>query len=307
MDIMPDRPSLSDLDAFLAIVSHRSFRKAADELGLSPSTLSHMMRGLETILGVRLLNRTTRSVAPTEAGERLATQLQPALSGLDRALAVIDDFRGRPSGALRLNGGEPAIRYLVQTVVPEFLQRYPEIALDLVSDGRLTDIVAEGFDAGIRLGYAVPQDMIGVPFGGRARFITVASPAYLEKRGSPQTPDDLNTHSCIRLRMPSGKLYRWEFERHGQEVVVDVPGALTLDHLETMAEAAQQDLGIAYLPQMVAGPYLQRGTLLAVLEDWCPWIDGLMLYYAGHRHVPPPLRAFIDMLREIDRKPAQDR
>ncbi|MDP9838221.1 DNA-binding transcriptional LysR family regulator [Neorhizobium huautlense] len=304
---MPERPSLSDLDAFLAIVSHRSFRKAADELGLSPSTLSHMMRGLETTLGLRLLNRTTRSVAPTEAGERLASQLQPALSGLDRALAVIDDFRGRPSGVLRINGGEPAIRLLVQTVVPEFLERYPEIALDLVTDGRLTDIVAEGFDAGIRLGYAVPQDMIGVPFGGRARFITVASPNYLETRGMPQTPDDLKTHSCIRLRMPSGKLFRWEFERHGQEVIVDVPGALTLDHLETMAEAAQKHLGIAYLPQMVAGPYLERGTLLPVLEDWCPWMDGLMLYYAGHRHVPPPLRAFIDMLKEMDRRATADR
>lgn len=304
---MNERPSLSDLDAFLAIVAHRSFRKAADERGLSPSTLSHMMRGLETTLGVRLLNRTTRSVAPTEAGERLASQLRPALSGLDRALETIEDFRGRPSGVLRINGGEPAIRFLVQTVVPEFLQRYPEIALDLVTDGRLTDIVAEGFDAGIRLGYAVPQDMIGVPFGGRARFIAVASPTYLQERGKPQAPDDLKTHACIRLRMPSGKLYRWEFERHGQEVVVDVPGVLTLDHLETMAEAAQNGLGIAYLPQLVAKPYLQRGALLPVLEDWCPWMDGLMLYYAGHRHVPPPLRAFIDMLKEIDRRTAADR
>ncbi|MGF9566494.1 LysR family transcriptional regulator [Neorhizobium sp. JUb45] len=304
---MNERPSLSDLDAFLAIVAHRSFRKAADERGLSPSTLSHMMRSLETTFGVRLLNRTTRSVAPTEAGERLALQLRPALSGLDRALETIEDFRGRPSGVLRINGGEPAIRLLVRSVVPEFLVRYPEIALDLVSDGRLTDIVAEGFDAGIRLGYAVPQDMIGVPFGGRARFITVASRDYLEKRGTPQTPDDLKTHACIRLRMPSGKLYRWEFERHGQEVVVDVPGALTLDHLETMAEAAQNGLGIAYLPQIVARPYLEHGALLPVLEDWCPWIDGLMLYYAGHRHVPPPLRAFIDMLKEIDRITAADR
>ncbi|MEB2847104.1 LysR family transcriptional regulator [Rhizobiales bacterium RZME27] len=304
---MPERPSLSDLDAFMAIVSHRSFRKAADELGLSPSTLSHMMRGLETTLGVRLLNRTTRSVAPTEAGERLASQLRPALSSLDRALAVIDDFRSRPSGVLRINGGEPAIRYLVQTVVPEFLERFPEIALDLVTDGRFTDIVAEGFDAGVRLGYAVPQDMIGVPFGGRARFVTVASPAYLEKRGTPQTPDDLKNHSCIRLRMPSGKLFRWEFERHGQEVVIDVPGALTLDHLETMAEAATRNLGIAYLPQLVAAPYLERGALLPALEDWCPWMDGLMLYYAGHRHVPPPLRAFIDTLKEVDRRAAVDR
>ncbi|MGE7371065.1 LysR family transcriptional regulator [Neorhizobium sp. NPDC001467] len=304
---MPDRPSLSDLDAFLAIVSHRSFRKAADALGLSPSTLSHMMRGLETTLGVRLLNRTTRSVAPTEAGARLAAQVQPALVGLDEALAVVDDFRASPSGVLRINGSEPAIRHLVQTVLPDFLARYPHIALDLVTDGRLVDIVADGFDAGIRFGYAVPQDMIGVPFGDRARFITVASQRYLEARGTPQTPDDLNNHSCIRLRMPSGKLFRWEFERHGQEVIVDVPGNLTLDHLETMAAAAQKHLGIVYLPQMVAGPHIESGALVPVLEDWCPWIDGLMLYYAGHRHVPPPLRAFIDMLKEIDRKPADDR
>lgn len=301
MTPMPERPSLADLNAFPAIVAHRSFRRAADELAVSPSTLSHLMRSLEKRMGVRLLNRTTRSVAPTEAGERLAAQLKPVLADFDRALDTVDAFRGSPSGMARINASEPAIRLLMQAVVPRFLQRYPDIALDLVSEGRLVDIVAEGFDAGIRLGYAVPQDMIGVRFGGPARFVAVASPDYLARRGAPQTPDDLKNHACIRLRLPSGKAYRWEFEKHGAETSVDVPGALMLDHLGLMAEAAEKSLGIAYLPQLVAAPYLARGALLTVLEDWCPWIDGLTLYYAGHRHVPPALRAFIDMLREVDR------
>jgi DNA-binding transcriptional LysR family regulator len=185
---MTEKPSLGDLTAFAAIAAHRSFRKAADELGLKPSTLSHMMRVLEQNLGVRLLNRTTRSVAPTEAGERLVARLQPVLRDLDAALQEIDDFRGRPSGTLRINAHEASARLLMRSVVPTFLARHPEMALDLVTEGRLIDIVAEGFDAGIRLGEAVPQDMIAVRFGGETRFVAVASPAYLKTRKPPRTP-----------------------------------------------------------------------------------------------------------------------
>ncbi|MET0904743.1 MAG: LysR family transcriptional regulator, partial [Tardiphaga sp.] len=226
------KPTLGDLTALAAIVAHRSFRKAADELGLSPSTLSHTMRVLEQNIGVRLLNRTTRSVSPTEAGERLVSRLQPVLRDLDSALQEVDAFRSRPSGTLRINANESAARLLMASVVPTFLARHPEMALDLVTEGRLIDIVADGFDAGIRLGEALPQDMIAVRFGGEARFVAVASPAYLKGRTLPQTPDDLKQHACIRFRMPSGKLYRWEFEKHGQEMAIDVPGALTLDHVE---------------------------------------------------------------------------
>jgi DNA-binding transcriptional LysR family regulator len=294
------KPTLADLNAFTAIIAHRSFRKAADELGLSPSTLSHMMRGLEQRMGVRLLNRTTRSVSPTEAGERLAARLQPALRELDAALEAVDDFRGGPSGSLRINSSTIVIRRLLETVVPTYLARYPDMALDLVNDGRLVDIVADGFDAGIRLREAVPQDMIAVPFGGPARFVAVASPGYLSARGTPSTPQDLARHECIRLRMPSGKLYCWEFEHRGEEIAVEVSGALTLNDNDLMVQAAAAGLGIAYVPEHAFAGHLERGELVVVLAEWCPPIDGLCLYYPGHRHVPAGLRAFIDLLKETD-------
>ena len=293
------RPSLSDLTALVAISAHRSFRKAADELGQSPSTLSHMMRSLEAGMGLRLLHRTTRSVSPTEAGERLIARLRPVLRDLDEALEEVDVFRGRPSGTLRINAGEIGARLLLRAVVPVFLSRFPEMSLDLVTEGRLVDIVAGEFDAGFRLGEAVPRDMISVRFGGETRFVAVASPDYLAARGAPRTPDDLKQHACIRVRLPSGKPFRWEFAKHGQELAVDVPGTLTLDHTELMTEAAAAGLGIAYVSDRVARPYLERGALLAVLEDWCPAVPGLFLYYPGHRHVPAGLRAFIDVLKEV--------
>lgn len=290
-------PDLIDLRALSAIVSHRSFRKAADELNLSPSTLSHMIRVLETKVGVRLLNRTTRSVSPTEAGERLVARLQPVLRDLALALGEVDDFRHSPSGTLRINASETAARLLLKTVVPTFLQRYPEVALDLVTEGQLIDIVASGFDAGVRLGEALPQDMIAVRCGGPTRFLAVASPAYLAGRKPPKTPDDLKKHTCIRVRMPSGKLYRWEFAKHGQELQVDVTGALMLDHIGLMLQSAADGLGIAYVPDREAQPFLDDGRLVSVLGDWCPEIPGLFLYYPGGRLVPPGLRAFIDVLR----------
>jgi len=296
---MNNRPALNDLTAFAAIVSRRSFRKAADELGLAPSTLSHMMRTLEANMGMRLLHRTTRSVSATEAGERLIARLQPVLRDLDLALAEVDSFRGSPSGTLRINTSEIAARMLLQKVVPAFLARHPEVKLDLVTEGRLVDIVADGFDAGIRLGEAVPQDMIGVRFGGPVRFVAVASPCYLANHKKPKTPDDLKHHECIRFRMPSGKMFRWEFAKRTQEITVDVPGALTLDHLGLMTEAAAKGLGIAYVSEHTAAPWIERGDLVTVLDDWCPAIPGLFLYYPGHRHVPPTLKAFIDVLKEL--------
>jgi DNA-binding transcriptional LysR family regulator len=295
---MNSRPDLIDLTALSTIVAHRSFRKAADELNLSPSTLSHMIRVLEAKLGVRLLNRTTRSVSPTEAGERLVSRLQPVLRDLDLALTEVDDFRHSPSGTLRLNASETAARLLMKRVVPVFLQRHPEMTLDLVTEGELIDIVAAGFDAGLRLGEALPQDMVAVRCGGPTRFLAVAAPSYLASRKPPKTPDDLKSHSCIRVRMPSGKLYRWEFAKRGQELVVDVAGPLMLDHIGLMVRAAADGLGIAYVPDREAQPFLDDGQLVAVLSDWCPEIPGLFLYYPGGRHVPAGLRAFIDVLKE---------
>ncbi len=296
---MNERPPVSDLTALAAIVAHRSFRKAADELALSPSTLSHMMRALETRLGVRLLHRTTRSVSATEAGAHLVARLRPVLRDLDLALDEVATFRGEPSGTLRINASEGAARLLLGSVIPIFLARHQAMALDLVTEGRLVDIVAEGFDAGVRLGEAVPQDMIAVRFGGEARFVAVASPSYLAGRGAPHVPDDLRRHECIRFRLRSGRIFRWEFGRHGQELEVDVPGALMLDHVELMAEAAAAGLGIAYVSERTARPWIERGALVTVLDEWCPSIPGLFLYYPGHRHVPSGLRAFIDIMREL--------
>ena len=293
------RPTLNDLTAFVAVAAHRSFRRAADELGLSPSSLSHTLRGLETGLGVRLLNRTTRSVSPTEAGERLLARLRPALHDLDLALGEVDAFRGAPSGVVRINAPEAAARLLLDRVVPVLLERHPAVHVDLVTEGRLVDIVAEGFDAGVRLGESVPQDMIAVRFGAAARFLVVASPAHLARTGAPQTPDDLAGHRCIRHRMPSGRLHRWEFERHGQELAVDVSGPLTLDDLQLMARAAVAGLGLAYVPEQVARPWIDRGALKTVLEDWCPPIPGFFLYHPGRRQPPSSLAAFIHVVRDV--------
>lgn len=292
------KPTIADLEAFAAIAAHRSFRRAADALGVSRSSLSHVMTGLERDLGLRLLHRTTRSVSTTEAGERLLAKLGPILRDLDGALDALADDRGRPAGTLRINANAVAARMLLAAVVPAFLSRYPDMALDLVTEGRLVDIVEGGFDAGIRLAEAVPSDMIAVRFGGDARFVAVASPAYLAGQPTPVVPDDLHGHRCIRFRLPSGKRYRWEFERHGQEVAIDVPGALTLDDPGLMVDAAADGLGIAYVSERSARARLADGSLLPVLDDWCPPIPGLCLYYSGHRHVSAGLRAFIDLLKE---------
>ena len=292
------KPTLADLTAFSAVSTHRSFRRAADALGVSRSSLSHAMLGLERQLGVRLLNRTTRSVAPTEAGEALLARIAPVLRDLDEALDQVADARGNPSGTLRINANEGAARILLKTVVPCFLERYPGMALDLVAEGRLVDIVELGFDAGVRLEESVPRDMVAVRIGGDLRFVVVAAPAYLAGRKPLATPDDLLDHVCIRQRLPSGKRYRWEFARRGQEVSIDVPGALTLDNNGLMVEAAADGLGLAYVPESIARKSLDDGRLVIVLEDWCPFIPGLCLYYPGHRHVPAGLRAFIDVLKE---------
>jgi DNA-binding transcriptional LysR family regulator len=294
------KPTLADLTAFSAVAAHRSFRRAADALGVSRSSLSHAMLALERQLGVRLLNRTTRSVAPTEVGEALLARLAPVLRDLDEALDAVADARGNPSGTLRINANEGAARLLLKTVVPTFLQRFPGMALDLVAEGRLVDIVEQGFDAGVRLGESIPRDMVAVRISDDLRFVVVAAPSYLAGRTPPITPDDLCSHDCIRQRLPSGKRYRWEFRKHGQEVAIDVPGVLTLDHNGLMVEAASDGLGLAYVPESAARDWLNEGRLVTLLEDWCPFIPGLCLYYPGHRHVPAGLRAFIDVLREVN-------
>lgn len=295
------KPTLNDLESFAAVAHHRSFRKAADALGVSRSALSHALIGLERNLGVRLLNRTTRSVSPTDAGARLLQRIGPVLRDFDVALDGLAGERGEAGGRLRINANKSAARYLLGHVVPQFLNRYPRVELDLVCEGRLVDIVEEDFDAGVRLAEAVPRDMIAVPIGGNVRFVTVASPAYLAGRTPLVAPDDLHRHTCIRQRLPSGKRYRWEFARHGEELSIDVPGALTLDELDLMVQAAADGLGIAYVPDSVARKELTSGQLVTVLDDWCPPLPGLMLYYPGNRHVPSALKAFVGVLKKANR------
>jgi DNA-binding transcriptional LysR family regulator len=292
------RPSLAELISFATVAAHKSFRQAADELRVSPSTLSHTIRALETRLGVRLLHRTTRSVAMTEVGQALLLRVQPLVKDLDTALGDIDNYRSKPSGTLRINSNLIGARVLLQVAVPKFLARYPEMRLDLVTEGRLVDIVAEGFDAGIRLAESVPKDMVAVALGGTDRFVAVAAPAYLKKCGVPRVPLDLLHHSCIRYRMRSGRIYHWEFERRDQAVDVDVPGQLTLDEDRLMLDAAFEGLGIAFVPERAANEAIASRKLSVVLDDWCPRFPGLCLYYPGHRQVPAGLRAFVDVLKE---------
>lgn len=291
------RPSLNDLTAFMTVATRRSFRRAADELGTAPSTLSHAMRALEERMGVRLLNRTTRSVSPTEAGFELLGRLQPALATLDEALDSVATFRGNVTGTVRINAPRLAATLLVRDILPMMAERFPDVIVDLVVEGKLIDIVAAGFDAGVRLVGSIAKDMIAVPFSDAVSFVCIASPAYLERFGEPATPDELERHRCIGHRVPSGRLYRWEFERAGRSLTVDVGGPVILDDEELMVEAAIRGLGIAYVASPAAEAALADGRLRWVLEAWTPAPERIAIYYPGHRVVPPALRAFLDVVK----------
>ncbi|ROU06447.1 LysR family transcriptional regulator [Lysobacter enzymogenes] len=293
---------LSAYSVFLAVANQRSFRAAAAELELTPSAISHSIKSLEQRLGVRLFNRTTRSMALSDAGERLLARLRPAMAAIEDAVQEIEDRRGTPSGTVRINASEGAIRLVLKPLLARFLREHPQVRLDLVSDGRLSDIVADGFDAGIRLAEAVAQDMVAVNVLDRVRFAAVASPAYLAARGRPRVPQDLHGHDCIRFRFESGAIYRWEFERRGTVERINVDGPLTLTDQPLMVEAAIDGIGIAFVPDHLAADALGDGRLQRVLEDWCPDSPGLCLYYPGHRHVSSGLRALIDALSEQRRR-----
>ena len=292
------RPSLNDLTAFVAVASHRSFRRAADELGTAPSTLSHAMRALEERMGVRLLNRTTRSVFPTEAGLELIARLRPALGALDAALGAVAPFRGEVTGTVRINAPRVGAGFIVREILPRMAERCPEVVVDIVVEGELVDIVAGGFDAGLRLAGSIPADMIAVPIGRPLAFACVASPAYLDRFGVPATPEDLARHRCIGHRVPGGRLYRWEFARAGQALVVDPKGPVVLDDEELMVDAAVKGLGIAYVADWAAETALRTGLAREVLAAWMHPPEAAAVYYPGHRAVPPALRAFLDVVKE---------
>ncbi len=292
------KASLAELDAAVAVARRGNFRAAALELGMSSSALSHAVAGLEARLGVRLFNRTTRSVSLSAAGEQFVAQVAPALSEIRDAMDAVNIHRDTPAGTLRINTSVGAARMILTPLILEYLKLYPEMRVDLVTEGRLIDIVVDGFDAGIRIQEAVPRDMIAVPIGGPVRSIVVGSPAYFEGRAKPQTPGDLLQHRCIRARMASGQIYRWEFERRGEEMEIDVPGALSLDETTLMLEAVRAGVGLSYLSEWSVKADVASGRLVQVLDDWTPAYPGLCLYYPGRRHAPAGLRAFIDLIRK---------
>ncbi|WP_236195238.1 LysR family transcriptional regulator [Pseudomonas glycinae] len=291
--------STADLPIFLCIAQHLNFSRAAVDLGLTPSALSHSLRALENRLGVRLFNRTTRSVALTEAGERLYVRLKPAFRDIEDALEDLNHFRDKPSGNLRITSGRQACELVLLPIASEFLQAYPDIRLEVVESDALLDIVAAGFDAGVRFGNRLEADMVSLPIGPALRSIVVASPAFLERHAAPQKPEDLHTLPCIRHRFPSGALYRWEFERGGIVQEIEVNGPLTLGDVSLMVGPALQGLGLAYVFEDMVSEHLAAGRLVQVLADWCPYYPGLHLYYPSRRHVPAPLKAFIDFARNV--------
>jgi DNA-binding transcriptional LysR family regulator len=288
---------LTELEAVLAVARHRSFRAAATELEVSTSALSHAVAALEARLGVRLFNRTTRSVALSEAGAQFVESIAPALATIRCAIEQAGSFRDTPSGTLRINTSLGAAKQ-VMPVFMTFLRRYPDVKLDVVTDGRLIDIVIEGFDAGIRLAQSVPQDMIAVPFGRQQRFAIVGSPAYFSEHSKPLTPGDLAAHTCIRSRSPGGLVDQWEFSRRGEAQRVEVKGVVTLDDPTLMLHAARDGFGLACLTEWNVAADLAAGTLVRVLADWTPPFGDLCLYFPGRQNVPAALRAMIDLIRE---------
>jgi DNA-binding transcriptional LysR family regulator len=292
------RASQLELEAVVAVASHGGFRVAARELDMSSSALSHAVAMLETRLGVRLFNRTTRSVVLSAEGEQFVAEIAPALTAIRTAMERIDDHRAEPTGTLRLNLTLGAARMILKPLVFEYMRRYRQVAVDLVTEAAMVDIVGQGFDAGVRLEEFVPPDMIAVPITRPIRSIVVGAPAYFKGRKLPKTPADLAKHRCIRRRTGSGTIYRWEFERRGQAVEVDVAGPLTLDEEELMLQAALAGKGLAYLSDVATAEAIKAGRLLPVLEDWSPAYPGLCLYYPSRHNIPARLRAFIDLVRQ---------
>lgn len=299
--------SLNDLHVFTTVARLRSFRQAARELDVSPSALSHTLRGLEARLGVRLLNRTTRSVAPTEAGQRLLDRLAPALQEIGGALEEINAFRDSPVGTLRINAIRAAAEYVLLPLAARYLAENPGMRLEIVADNRMVDIVAEGFDAGVRFGERLAQDMVAVPLGPAQRFVVVASPAYLAAHGRPEHPFDLARQRCIRLRMANGALYRWEFAKDGEKLDIETDGPLDLGDMSLLTRAAEDGVGLAYVYEQAAAPAIAAGRLLTVLDDWRPAEPGFFLYYPSRRLVPAGLRAFIDLVRRSAEKGGANR
>jgi DNA-binding transcriptional LysR family regulator len=292
------RASVNDLLAFLAVAKERSFTRAAAQLGVSQSALSHTIRGLEERLGLRLLTRTTRSVATTEAGERLLQTVRPRLEEIDAELAALTELRDKPAGTVRITAGEHAAEAILWPALAKLLPRYPDIKVELTVDYGLTDIVAERYDAGVRLGEQVAKDMIAVRIGPDFRMAVVGAPAYFASHAMPSKPQDLTAHNCINIRLPThGGIYAWEFEKRGRALKVRVEGQLLFNNAALRMNAVLAGLGLAYLPEDQVQAHVADGRLVRVLADWCPPFSGYHLYYPSRRQPAPAFAVVVEALR----------
>lgn len=293
------RADLADFSYFVAIARHRSFRRAGLELGVSASALSHSLKGLEGRIGIRLLNRTNRSVTLTAAGEALLAQIEPSFATIGAAVEGLNRYRAEPMGRIRLNVLEHGSSLLLAKVLPIFVERYPGIEIDIAVSNHMVDVIAQGADAGIRYGGTVPEDMIAQRLSADIRWVVVASPAYLERFGTPGHPRELMNHRCLRIRLGDDSIYRWEFERGTDEVALDVPGVITIDSTPLALDLASDHVALAYLPEACVLPLVQSGKLRIVLADWTSIGPGFHIYYSGRRQLPTGLRLLIDLIREL--------
>ncbi|WP_338822045.1 LysR family transcriptional regulator [Bradyrhizobium septentrionale] len=295
------RHDVNDLIAFLAVARDRSFTRAAARLGVSQSALSHTMRALEERLGVRLLTRTTRSVAPTEAGERLLQGVGPRFEEIEAELAALNALREKPAGTIRINAGEHAAETILWPALEKFLPRYPDIKVELTVDNGLANIVAERFDAGVRLGEQLAKDMIAVRIAPDFRMVVVGAPTYFKRRERPKRPQDLTQHTCINIRLPThGGIYAWEFEKRGRAIKVRVDGQLVFNSTALRIKAALAGLGLAYVAEDQVEAQLAKGQLVQVLDDWCAPFPGYHLYYPSRRQSSPAFALLVDALRYRD-------
>jgi DNA-binding transcriptional LysR family regulator len=297
-----EQASLKELEAAVAIARRGTFRAASIDLGISTTALSHTIGRLESALGVRLFNRTTRSVSLTDAGRLFIQHVAPSLQDLHAALETVREQRETPSGTIRINAAPFAARAIISPLVLEFLRRYPDMNVDIVTEGRMIDIVRDGFDLGVRVAGLVPSDMIAVSLGRPQRHAVVGSPAYFERHCVPVVPPDLLTHKCIRVRLPDGSTYRWRFEKDGEQVQIDVEGQISLDEASLTRAAVLAGTGIGYLFEQDILQEIKTGRVIRVLEDWTPPYPGLCLYYPGRRNLSAGVRAFLELARELARR-----
>lgn len=287
-----------DLAAFAVIAKERSFTRAGAKLGVSPSALSQTVKGLEARLGLQLLIRTTRSVSPTDAGERLLKTVGPRFEEIESEIGALTDMRESPAGTIRITAGEHPAYTVVQPRLDKLLKENPDVRVELIVGAGLIDIVAEGYDAGVRMGEQVAKDMVALRIGPDMRMAVVGSPEYFKKYPAPRLPEQLTSHNCINLRLPThGGLYPWEFEKKGREINVRVDGQLVFNAMKPRLEAALRGLGLAYMPEDVAAPHIRAGKFLRVLEDWCPPFSGYHLYYPSRRHSSPAFSLLVEALR----------